>query len=130
MTSDRTPRRLDDDRRAGRLWRAVVVLFVALSLSGMARAAEEAVESAVHVAETGHGAHATTHPEGGSHADPEHFCFGAVHQCACCPSGVAVVQPNSVAASSGDRPEAVALTWRGGQAVDGIRKRIDRPPRA
>ena len=112
-----------------RLLRFVAALALALSLSGLSHAAEEMVESVVHVAATGHSAHASEHPEGDGHTGAEHFCFGTVHHCGCCSTAFAVT---------------TGATWLPMRTIhrvqhryveddlahDGVRVRIDRPPRA
>ena len=111
------------------LLRMLCAVLVAMSLSGVSHAADEVVENAMHLAETGHAAHADLHPEGEPGADREHYCFGSVHNCGCCASAVAA-PPASAALPA---PSAVIVrklgsSWAVGS--DGVRSRIDRPPRA
>ena len=98
-----------------------------LSLSGVAHAAEELVESAVHVAETGHGAHCAEHPEGTA-SNAEHFCFGSVHNCGCCPSAVDAPR-SSVRLPPQGLCQATLELPRPDAVRDGVRDRVDRPPR-
>lgn len=112
-----------------RLLRLVAVAMLVCSLSGLSHAAEEVVENIVHVAATGHGAHAAEHPEGETGPDTEHFCFGVMHNCGCCPAAFA-----AGTGSTSLRLQAMQLVALGfgsnDVAADGIRSRIDRPPRA
>lgn len=102
---------------------------MALSFSGLSHAAEEVVESAVHLADTGHGAHAGDHPEGEAKPGQEHFCFGAVHNCGCCPTAFAApVGPVALPSHGAHRLRRQFLD--DDPIVDGVRLRVDRPPRA
>lgn len=112
-----------------RLLRFAAAVMLVMTLSGLSHAAEELVENVVHVADTGHGAHADTHPEGETGPGTEHFCFGTMHNCGCCPA--------AFAAATGSTQLPFHATHRlhlgvGSDDVDsdGIRSRIDRPPRA
>jgi hypothetical protein len=102
---------------------------MAMSLSGLGHAAEEAVEAAVHVADTGHGPHAEHHPEGEAERGTEHYCFGSVHTCGCCPTAVAAATHSTLMPVRAARHVGHAVD-DDDLPADGIRKRIDRPPRA
>jgi hypothetical protein len=111
------------------LLRVLLALLMAMSLSGLSHAAEEVAESAVHLADTGHSAHAELHPEGEATQDTEHFCFGAVHHCGCCSTAVAAPIGSSqilVGAARKLRGPPTADDY----IADGVPRRIDRPPRA
>ncbi len=111
------------------LVRVLVAWLVALSLSGLVEVGEEVVENAVHVAETGHGAHASEHAEGDACPEAEHFCFGSLHNCSCCPTALATP-------ACGTRFPSPAFQWLDVQASVAdvmsvaVHDRIDRPPRA
>lgn len=113
--------------------RALVALLMAMSLSGLSHAAEEAVESAVHVADTGHDAHAEHRPEDQRDSCPDpcpdQCCPSTVHNCGCCPTAVAATDGSSLFAARAAEPVGRAAV-DDVVVLDGIRKRIDRPPRA
>jgi len=96
----------------------MLALLLALSMSG----------NAIHVADTGHGAHAVEHPEGDAEQSQEHFCFGAAHNCGCCSSvAAASTGVTTLPASSLVRVEHDPID--DDIAQDGVLSRIDRPPR-
>lgn len=110
-------------------FRILVALVMAFSLSGLLHGAEEVIESAVHVADTGHGAHAGDHPEGEADPGQEHFCFGAVHTCGCCQTAVAA-QIGALVLSFHATERLDPRLAYDDATLDGILWRIDRPPRA
>lgn len=116
-------------RRVARLLRLFSALILALNLSGVSHAAEEFVENVVHVAETGHGAHATDHPEGHADRSTEHDCFGNVHHCGCCRTAVAAAF-GSPLLPEGTTHRVAPPSTTGDNRASGVRARIDRPPRA
>ena len=109
--------------------RLLAVLLLALSLSGISAAAEEVAENVVHVADTGHGAHASEHPEGEPCSDTEHFCVGGLHNCNCCPSAIAALA-NGASLPWSSMHEVAGESPRADVMGDALSDRIERPPRA
>jgi len=105
----------------------VIAVLMALTVSGAAHAAHEAVEDLVHVATEGHSAHGNDHPEGRRASGTEHDCAGFVHHCQCCTTAVAACTTTALSVDPAPVRELGAPTT---DAVDaaGVHDRIDRPP--
>jgi hypothetical protein len=59
-------------------------LLVLVLLNGLAPGIAEAIEAAVHLAETGHVAHSVAGEDDLGDQGPEHACGATLHHCDCC----------------------------------------------
>lgn len=119
--------------RSSRFLQLFIALFMALSMSGIAHAAEELAQDAEHLEHVVHEAVVANAHSSCEHAEDElthgveHFCFGAVHNCACCPSAVANTTPAITV--RGALLLSLALQPRThGVSLEGIHSRVERPP--
>lgn len=109
--------------------RLLLAILLAMSISGLSHAAEEGVEMVLHSPDTGPHVHADHCGDDGVAVTPEDFCFGGAHHCGCCPTAFAAPLPStSLPCPASDRLREDILNEDA--PLDGMRARIDRPPRA
>jgi len=106
----------------------ITIGIVALLLWALVPGAGELLENAVHLAESGHLAHAA--PDGDHHdgSGPEHGCSGTVHLCSCCAS--LSFLPARVTAQVPDEGSSQFTVHTPADVFTTCVGDIDRPPRA